>query len=93
MISIRAHFPTKWLLVQKPMLRVCYALMPLVIFSIYLFGWRSLVLTGVVFICGITTEALFTFPQGKPITSAVFVTILIFTLSLPPTIPFWMAVV
>jgi len=93
MSSVRAHFPRKLLLLQKPMLWVCYALMPLLIVSIYLFGWRSLVLTGVVFICGIITEALFTFPQGKPITSAVFVTILIFTLSLPPTIPFWMAVV
>ncbi|MEE8605766.1 MAG: RnfABCDGE type electron transport complex subunit D [Candidatus Aminicenantaceae bacterium] len=78
---------------QKPMLRVCYALIPLVLASVYLFGWRSFVLVGSVLVCGIFTEALFTFPRGKPVTSAVFVTGLIFTLSLPPTIPFWMAVV
>ncbi|MBU2498901.1 MAG: RnfABCDGE type electron transport complex subunit D [Proteobacteria bacterium] len=77
---------------QKVMLRVCYALIPLVLVSIYLFGWRSLVLIGVVMLFGIATEAAFTLRQGKPITSAVFVTCLIFTLSLPPTIPLWMAV-
>lgn len=87
------RLPKKKLLVQKPMLRVCYALVPLVLASIYLFGWRSLVLAGLVLVCGFITEALFTFPRGKPVTSAVFVTGLIFTLSLPPTIPFWMAVV
>lgn len=78
---------------QKPMLRVCYALIPLVLASIYLFGWRSLALMGTVLFFGIITEALFTYPQGKPVTSAVIVTGLIFTLSLPPTIPFWMAIV
>jgi Na+-transporting NADH:ubiquinone oxidoreductase subunit B len=75
------------------MLQVCYALIPLVLASIYLFGWRSLALMGTVLFFGIITEALFTYPQGKPVTSAVFVTGLIFTLSLPPTIPFWMAIV
>jgi len=90
---LRARLPKKLFLPQKPMLRVCYALMPLVLASVYLFGWRSLVLTALVLICGIFTEALFTFPRQKPVTSAVFVTGLIFTLSLPPTIPFWMAVV
>jgi Na+-transporting NADH:ubiquinone oxidoreductase subunit B len=39
------------------------------------------------------TEALFTFREGKPVTSAVFVTSLIFSLSLPPMIPLWMAIV
>ena len=81
------------ILMQKPMLKVCYALMPLVIASVYLFGWRALALTGIVSACGIITEALFSFPRGKPVTSAVFVTSLIFSLSLPPTIPFGMAVV
>jgi Na+-transporting NADH:ubiquinone oxidoreductase subunit B len=83
----------KRFLMQKPMLRVCYALIPLLLVSVYLFGWRSFVLIGSVLVCGTITEALFTFPRGKPVTSAVFVTGLIFTLSLPPTIPFWMAVV
>ena len=85
--------PEKMFLMQKAMLRVCYALMPLVLASIYLFGWRSLIIVAIVFVFGIATEAVFVFRLGKPITSAVFVTCLIFSLSLPPAIPFWMAIV
>jgi len=93
MTALRARLPKKLMVMQKPMLRVCYALIPLVMASVYLFGWRSLMLAGLVLICGIITEALFTFPRKKPVTSAVLVTGLIFTLSLPPTAPFWMAVI
>lgn len=85
--------PEKLFLIQKAMLRVCYALMPLVLASIYLFGWRSLVIIAIVFLSGIATEAVFTLRQGKPVTSALFVTCLIFSLSLPPTLPFWMAII
>jgi len=84
--------PEKMVLMQKVMLRVCYALLPLLFASVYLFGWRSLVLVAVVLVFGVATEGLFTWREGKPITSAVFVTSLIFSLSLPPLIPFWMAV-
>lgn len=66
---------------------------PLVLASIYIFGWRALILLALAFLFGILTEALFTFRQGKPITSAVFVTCMIFTLSLPPTIPLWMVII
>jgi Na+-transporting NADH:ubiquinone oxidoreductase subunit B len=83
--------PQKFFQVQKVMLRVSYALIPLGIASIYFFGWRSLALIAVTFLFGVITEALFTFREGKPVTSAVFVTCLIFSLSLPPTLPFWMA--
>lgn len=85
--------PDKLFLKQKVMLRVCYALTPLVLASVYLFGRRSLALVLVSLVFGIATEALFTWNQGKPVTSAVFVTSLIFALSLPPTTPLWMAVV
>jgi Na+-transporting NADH:ubiquinone oxidoreductase subunit B len=89
----RFSLPEKPFLIQKPMQRVCYALLPLVVASVYLFGWRSLVLITIVFVFGIASEAAFTFPENKPVTSAVFVTCLIFALSLPPTVPFWMAVI
>ena len=85
--------PEKMFLMQKPMLRVCYALTPLVPASLYLFGWRSFALVLVVSAFGLFTEAIFTFRQGKPVTSAVLVTCLIFSLSLPPRLPFWMAIV
>jgi Na+-transporting NADH:ubiquinone oxidoreductase subunit B len=90
---MRFQLPKKLMLWQKPMLRVCYALIPLLFSSIYLFGWRTLALMGTVLFFGLITEALFTYPQGKPMTSAVFVTGLIFVLSLPPTLPFWMAII
>lgn len=80
-------------MMQKVMFRVCFALVPLVVASVYLFGCRSFVLVLVVLAFGIATEALFTFKEGKPVTSAVLVTCLIFSLSLPPMIPFWMAIV
>jgi Na+-transporting NADH:ubiquinone oxidoreductase subunit B len=85
--------PEKKLQLQRPMLRVSYALIPQVLASVYLFGWRSLAVTLLVLLVGVFTEGLFTITKGKPITSAVFVTCLIFSLSLPPTIPFWMALV
>ncbi len=93
MILKGLHVPKNLFQRQKAMLRVCYALIPLVLTSIYLFGWRSVALFAIVFLFGITTEALFTFREAKPVTSAVFVTCLIFSLSLPPSIPFWMAII
>ena len=85
--------PEKTFLIQKPMLRVCWALAPLAAASIYLFGWRSLVMLAVVVVCGTAAEAMFVFRRNQPVTSAVFVSCLIFHLSLPPTLPFWMAAV
>ena len=85
--------PDKPFLLQKPHLRVCYALTPIVLASIYIFGWRALAVVALSFPFGIASEALFTFRQGKPVTSAVFVTCMISSLSLPPTIPFWMVIV
>ena len=93
MFFSKYHLPEKLISMQAPMLRVCYALLPLALFSIYLFGWRSAALIAVTFIFGIAAEAAFTFREGKPVTSAVFVTCLIFSLSLPPSLPLWMAAV
>ena len=91
MIAHTFHIPEKMILMQKPMMYVCTALAPLVFAAVYLFGWRALVLVLISLVFGILTEAFFTFSQGKPVTSAVFVTCLIYGLSLPPTLPFWMA--
>ena len=65
MILKGLHVPKKLFQMQKAMLRVCYALIPLVLTSIYLFGWRSVVLIAIVFLFGITTEALFTFRNER----------------------------
>jgi Na+-transporting NADH:ubiquinone oxidoreductase subunit B len=85
--------PDKPFLLQKPHVRVCYALTPIVLASIYIFGWRALAIVALAFPFGALSEAVFTFRQGKSVTSAVFVTCMIFSLSLPPTIPLWMVIV
>jgi Na+-transporting NADH:ubiquinone oxidoreductase subunit B len=78
---------------QPAMGRVLYALIPATAASIYFFGWRSLLLLAVVCLAGWLTEYLFLRQYREPASSAVFVTAFIFTLSLPPTLPVWMAVV
>ena len=75
------------------MKRVLYALVPVVIASVHFFGWRSLLTLLVVNIAGFATEYAFTRVYKEPVTSAVFVTNFLFTLSLPPTLPLWMAVI
>jgi len=79
---------------QKPNLGVVYALIPAVLASIYFFGWRSLLLLASVNIAGFLTEYIFLKIYYKePVTSAVFVSSFLFTLTLPPALPVWMAVV
>ncbi len=85
--------PAKKIMKQKPMLKVCYALLPCLAASIYFFGWRSLLLLALITALGFITEALFTWRGGKPVTTAVLVTCLIFHLSLPPTVPIYMALI
>ncbi|UCB44322.1 MAG: RnfABCDGE type electron transport complex subunit D [Spirochaetota bacterium] len=81
----------KW---QTPNKRVLYALIPAVIASIYFFGWRSLFLLCIVTVFGFITELCFVKTYYKePVTSAVFVTSVLFALTLPPTIPYWIAVI
>ena len=80
----------KW---QLPMKRVLYALAPIAAASVYFFGWRSVVLLAVANVAAFFTEYLFLRPYKEPVTSAVFVTGSLFALSLPPTLPIWMAVI
>lgn len=81
----------KW---QLPNQRVLYALTPLVLVSIWLFGWRSLLLLAVVTAAAYVTELVFVRAYYRePVTSAVFVTAFLFSLSLPPTVPIWIALV
>ena len=78
---------------QPPMVRVLYALIPLVLASVYFFGWRCLLVIGVVNAAGFLMEYLFVKNWKEPVTAAVFVSSTLLALSLPPSIPLWMAVV
>jgi Na+-transporting NADH:ubiquinone oxidoreductase subunit B len=75
------------------MQRVLYALVPVILQAVYLFGWRVVLLLGVVNAAAYVAERAFTRQWKQPVSSAVFVTGTLFTLSLPPTLPYWMAVV
>lgn len=76
---------------QLMMRRVVYSLVPIFLFSIYLYGWRVLAITVVVFALGIVTEWLFERRRKKKVSEAVLVTCSLFALSLPPATPLWIA--
>ncbi len=78
---------------QLMMRRVLYSLVPLFLFSIYLYGWRPAAVGAVVFFFGILTEYLFMKQRNQKVSEAVLVTSMLYTLSLPPMVPLWIAAV
>lgn len=79
---------------QKVMNRVLYALIPIIIYAVYRFGWRVIAVIAVTNIFSVLMEYLFVRGQksGK-ISGAVWVTGTLLALILPSTIPLWMAAV
>lgn len=78
---------------QLMMRRVLYALIPVYLFSIYLYGWRALAIAAVVFPLGIFTEYLFVRRDKKKVSEAVLVTCALYALSMPPLVPLWIAAI
>ena len=78
---------------QPNMVRVLYALAPLAVSGVYFFGWRALAVLGVCMLAGLLTEWITASRRGAPVSMACFVTSCLYALSLPPTIPFWIAVI
>jgi Na+-transporting NADH:ubiquinone oxidoreductase subunit B len=81
----------KWINWQRPMRHVLYACAPLLAFAVALFGWRVAALALTVGTAAYLAEAAFTRSRREPVSSAVFVSALLYTFSLPPALPFWMA--
>lgn len=88
-----SNFMKKYFTTQKMMRTVIISLIPLILSSIYFFGWRSLVLLLWVTIAGVATEWFYEKKQGKKISEAVFVTCILYVLTLPARTPVWMAVI
>ncbi len=84
---------SKFILWQRPMTVVLLGTIPCVASGVYFFGIRALAVIAVSIVSAVITEWLFARTQGKPVTSAVFVTAVLLALSLPPTLPLWMAAV
>ncbi|ABV33435.1 MULTISPECIES: RnfABCDGE type electron transport complex subunit D [Pseudothermotoga] len=78
---------------QPMMRRVLYSLIPIYVFSIYLYGLRTIWLSLLVFISGIFTEYIMESRKKKPVSEAVLVTCALLSLSLPPLTPWWIAVI
>lgn len=84
----------KTLIRKQPMMRrVLVSLIPIILFSVYFFGWRVLSVLAVVTAAGVVTEYFFEKTRnGKP-TESILVTCFLYALILPVTIPYWIAVV
>lgn len=78
---------------QKMMRTVVVSLIPLIFASIYFFGWRTMALLLVVTFFGIATEWIFEKKFNRKVSEAIFVTCILYTMTLPPTTPFWIAIV
>ncbi|MDP8268566.1 MAG: RnfABCDGE type electron transport complex subunit D [Candidatus Tenebribacter davisii] len=94
-IEIAQKAKTKKIILRQAIMeKVLFALIPVILFSIFLFGWRILAVILVSNIFAFFTEYLFIRKKkaGK-VSMAVFVTGTLLALTLPPTIPFWMAMV
>lgn len=88
-----SNFMKKYFVNQKMMRTVIISLIPIILSSIYFFGWRSFVLLLWVTLIGVGTEWIFEKKYGKKISEAIFVTCILYVLTLPPTTPFWIAAV
>lgn len=76
---------------QDIMRRVVYSLIPIYVYSVFLYGWRALATGAVVFGLGILAEYVFEKSRNKKVSEAVLVTCLLYSVSLPPAVPFWVA--
>jgi Na+-transporting NADH:ubiquinone oxidoreductase subunit B len=79
---------------QAMMRKMLYALVPVTLYAIYLFGLRLLVLMAVTIVCGVLAEYLIMRNINKDkakVSEAVLVSCVLFALTLPPTVPFWVA--
>lgn len=84
---------SKYFAKQKMMRTVIISLIPIVIASIYYFGWRALTLLAVVTVFGVGTEWLFEKKYNRKTSEAVFVSCILYTLTLPPMTPYWIAAI
>jgi len=73
------------------MRRVCLALTPALVGGVYFFGWRAGALCAWTVLWTSATEYVLARRRGDPLTESALVTGMLLGLSLPPTLPFWMA--
>lgn len=72
---------------------VIISLIPIIFASIYFFGWRTLILLGLITIAGVTTEGVFEKKYSRKTSEAIFVSCILYTMTLPPSTPYWIAII
>lgn len=76
---------------QQAMRNVLAALAPLCLAALYFYGWRFLAILAVTLLAAVASEYLMAKRYGMKMTESVFVSSVLFALSLPPHLPLWMA--
>lgn len=76
--------------VKRFLIFVLLALLPIVLFSVKLFGMRAIAIITVAYLFGLGAEWLFCRYFKKPINEGALVSCLLYALVLPPTLPLWM---
>lgn len=84
---------SKHFIKQKMMRTVIISLIPIIFASIYFFGWRTLILLGLITIAGVTTEGVFEKKYSRKTSEAIFVSCILYTMTLPPSTPYWIAII
>jgi Na+-transporting NADH:ubiquinone oxidoreductase subunit B len=74
---------------QPMMRRVLYALAPIYLYSIWMYGYRVLLSASVVFVLGVGTEWVFERKKSGKVSEAVLVTCALYALAFPPRTPLW----
>jgi len=72
--------------------KFAWAFLPLAFVSVYLFGWRCAFLLALAYAAGWATAAAFSIVRRKPLDPSFWITALLFGLSLPAHVPWWLVV-
>lgn len=78
---------------QKPMRTVLISLIPIILFSTFIFGIKVILLLIINSIFAYFSEYIFLYKKSEKVSEAVFVTAFLYTLTLPPTIPFYISII
>lgn len=92
MEKINSFFKQNFL--KQPMMsKTFFALIPLLIIGTYYYGLNVLLLFTVTMIFGLLTEYFIAKLLKQKVSIAIFVSIILYVLTLPPNIPIWISVV
>lgn len=80
---------------QKMMRTVLIALIPLIVLSVFFYGWRSLflIIFNVIVACIVEYICESKIYKRKKISEAAIITAILYTMTLPPSLPLWISAI